>query len=90
VRIALILLVSFVGLMMIASAIAYLALAVPAMRRAKPLSEQDQEHCRRVIREGSAYPFLCAQAVKNGKCPCQPCAKLEQAKAAVALPARGS
>ncbi len=59
---------------------AYFAFAVPAMKTAPPLSEEDRMVCRRLIKERKAYPFLCRSSVKKGACPCQPCGMLNAAK----------
>jgi hypothetical protein len=60
--------------------IAYFAFAVPAIKSAPPLSEEDREACRRLIKEWKAYPFLCRSSVRKGACPCQPCPKLNAVK----------
>jgi len=60
---------------------AYFMFAVPAMKVAPPLSEEDRAVCGRLIKEWKAYPFLCRSSVKKGACPCQPCPKLNAAKA---------
>ena len=62
-------------LLTLAGVICYYTLAVP---NRKPLTEVEREICRRLIEERKAYPFVCAQAVKSGQCPCLPCAKLGQ------------
>jgi hypothetical protein len=70
----------FVVLLLAASVIAYFKLAVPAMRNAPALAPEDIPFCRTVVKRGRGYPWVCAQAVKNGRCPCQPCARLQEAK----------
>jgi len=67
-----------VGLLVVASVVACFALAVPAMRRATVLPEDVRKRCRQVVARGRGYPFLCAWAVRNGRCPCQPCARAGQ------------
>lgn len=60
--------------------ISFLTIAVPAMRNAKPLTEEYLKICQKLIKEGKAYPYICGWAVKNGKCPCLPCEKLNNTK----------
>ncbi|HTX43840.1 MAG TPA: hypothetical protein VMC61_03865 [Methanocella sp.] len=44
---------------------AYFAFAVPAMKAAPPLSEEDRAVCRELIKGWKAYPFLCRSSVKK-------------------------
>jgi hypothetical protein len=64
-------------LLAIAGVICHFTAAVPNM---KPLTEEERGICQRLIQEGKAFPFVCRQATKTGKCICLPCTKLEQAK----------
>jgi hypothetical protein len=73
---------SLLVITIVGSVIAYFTLAVPAMKNAKPLTEEDRSLCEKLVKEGKAFPFMCRQAVKRGACPCQPCTKLENRKAA--------
>jgi hypothetical protein len=79
-KIVLIILGGFLVANVIAGVICYVTLAVP---NRKPLSPEERELCRQLIKQQQAYPFLCRQSVKLGLCPCLPCKKLEQAKAAI-------
>jgi hypothetical protein len=74
------LLVAIVLVFAVGGILAYFAFAVPAMRTAPPLSEEDRAVCRKLIEGWKAYPFLCRSSVKKGACPCQPCQKLNAAK----------
>ena len=64
----------------IASGVAYYKLAVPAMRDAKPIPDEDIGLCREIVKQGKGFPWVCAQALKSGRCPCQPCGKVEEAR----------
>ncbi len=66
----------FILLNVIAGYIAYRKFAVPAYR---PLSASQKVACARIVAEKKGYPWLCAHAVKIGKCPCMPCAKQKEA-----------
>ncbi len=81
VTIALIALVILVLIFGGGGVVAYLVFAVPAMRKAPPLTAEEREICRGLIQGGKAYPFMCRHSVKVGTCPCQPCPKLDAAKA---------
>lgn len=66
----------FILLMAFAGFIAYNKFAVPAF---KPLSEEQQAACAKVVKAGEGFPWVCAHAVKTGKCPCMPCTKQQDA-----------
>jgi hypothetical protein len=69
------------GVFILASAVAgyicYQTLAVPNMR---PLTPENRALCAKLVKEGKAYPFVCARAAKTGMCPCLPCKKLNEAQ----------
>lgn len=65
----------FILLNVIAGTIAYRKFAVPAYR---PLSASQRAACARVVAEKKGFPWLCAHAVKIGKCPCMPCTKQKE------------
>ena len=67
-----------------ASVVAYFKLAVPAMRNAKPIPDDDVRFCREIVRQGKGFPWVCTQALKSGRCPCQPCQKVAKARSEVA------
>ncbi len=49
-------------------------------KNAQPLTEDEIRLCEEIIKNGKGYPFVCKRAVRNKKCPCLPCDKLEKAK----------
>ena len=51
-----------------------------AVHHGKPLSPEELEICKKILRERKAYPFVCKLSIKYGKCPCLPCDKLNKAK----------
>ena len=46
----------------------------------KPLDQNEQNICARIVDEGLGQPWICRKAVDTGECPCLPCEKLEKAK----------
>jgi hypothetical protein len=64
----------------VASVVAYYKLAVPAMRNAPPVSEDDLKYCREIVKQGKGFPWVCSRALRTGRCPCQPCAKVGAAR----------
>ena len=64
----------------VASVVAYYRFAVPAMRSAKPVPEDDLRLCREIVKQGKGFPWICARALRTGRFPCQPCAKVAQAR----------
>jgi hypothetical protein len=71
---------SLLFISVVGGVIAYFTLAVPAMKNAQSLSEGDRHICEQLIQEGKGYPWVCRKAVKQGACPCQPCAKVAKRK----------
>ncbi len=65
----------FILLNVIGGIIAYRKFAIPAYR---PLSTGQQAACAKVVAEKKGFPWLCAHAVKIGKCPCMPCTKQQE------------
>ena len=49
-------------------------------KNAEPLSDEELTLCEEIIKSGKGYPFVCKRAVRNKKCPCLPCEKLDKAK----------
>lgn len=47
---------------------------------AKPLTEVELQLCKQIVLKGKGYPYVCKWALRNSKCPCLPCKKLEEAK----------
>ena len=64
--------------MTVSGVICYRRFAAPNML---PLAEQDLELCREIVSRGQGVPWVCRHALKTGLCPCQPCEKLERARA---------
>ena len=53
--------------------IAYNMFSVIIINKAKPLDNETLRKCEEIIKKGKQHPFLCKLAVKEGKCPNQPC-----------------
>ena len=53
--------------------IAYNMFSVIILSKAKPLEKETLEKCEEIIKEGRQHPFLCKLALKERKCPNQPC-----------------
>lgn len=68
---------AFVLVLAASGLILWRVLAVP---RLQPLSEEDVTACREIIDAGRGRPLLCWYSTKTGACPCQPCARLENAR----------
>lgn len=47
---------------------------------AKPLTEEELKLCEIIVKENKGYPYVCKWALKNKKCPCLPCKKLDDRK----------
>ena len=75
--IALIIVAVVVAGFVVAGIICFRAFALPAMR---PLEEEDRAICSRLVKQGKAYPFLCAYSIKRRMCPCQPCPMVAAAR----------
>jgi hypothetical protein len=79
-EILLIILASIAGLIILSIAGGYIFYYAYGIKHSKQLSPDEFKICARLVGEHRGYPFLCALVVKNGKCPCLPCKKLERGK----------
>ena len=70
-----------IGISAIVMIVVFLYVIYPRLEKnAQPLTDEELILCEKIIKDGKGYPFVCKRAIRNKKCPCLPCEKLNKAK----------
>ncbi|MFX0210434.1 MAG: hypothetical protein ACFFDT_30925 [Candidatus Hodarchaeota archaeon] len=70
-----------IGIGIVVFIVIFIYVIIPQLdKNAQPLTQDELKLCEGIIQNGKGYPWVYKRAVRNGKCPCLPCDKLDKAK----------